>query len=90
MSDFLSYSNACSLTTRSLKYEKRNSWKHFCSNLKPSYTIQHLWSTARRFKNCVIPSIRPDNDDRFESFRFKIAPCYVLNKVESSPSYTRL
>jgi hypothetical protein len=54
MSDFLSYSNACSLTTRTLKNEKRNSWKRFCSNLKPSYSIQHLWFTAQRFKNCVI------------------------------------
>jgi hypothetical protein len=55
MSDFFSYSNTGFLTTRTLKHEKRNSWKRFCSNLKPSYSIQHLWFTARHFKNCVIP-----------------------------------
>uniref|UniRef100_A0A2S2Q9W9 Endonuclease/exonuclease/phosphatase domain-containing protein n=1 Tax=Sipha flava TaxID=143950 RepID=A0A2S2Q9W9_9HEMI len=55
MSDFLSYSNACFLTTRTLKNEKRNSWKRFCSNLKSFYSIQNLWFTARHFKNCVIP-----------------------------------
>lgn len=38
MSDFLSYRNACALTSQTLTEEKRNSWKHFCFNLKPSNT----------------------------------------------------
>jgi len=60
----------------------------FSSSLKPSYTIQHLWYTARCFKNCVIPSLRPDNDVWFESFCSKIAPYYVSNKSEIFPCYT--
>jgi hypothetical protein len=61
--DFLSYQNACYLTTRTFKNEKRNNWKHFCSNLIPSNIIQHLWSVARRLKHCVTPPSRPDNQD---------------------------
>lgn len=60
----------------------------FSSSLKPSYTIQHLWYTARCFKNCVIPSLRPDNDVWFESFCSKIAPYYISNKSEIFPCYT--
>lgn len=87
ITDFLSYQNACAHTTRTLKNAKRNNWKHFCSNLVPSNSIQHLWSVARRFKNCITPLTRPDNEDWFEVFCSKIAPCYVPTKSESLPRY---
>uniref|UniRef100_A0A2H8TL40 RNA-directed DNA polymerase from mobile element jockey n=2 Tax=Melanaphis sacchari TaxID=742174 RepID=A0A2H8TL40_9HEMI len=87
LSDLLKYRNVCAHTTRLLKNEKRNSWKKFCSNLNPSCSIQYLWATARRFKNCVIPTIRPDNDDWFDAFCAKIAPSYAPSELEASPPY---
>jgi len=86
MSDFINYRNACAQTTRLLKNEKRKKWKKFCSNLNPSFPIHHLWSTAKRYKNCINPVRPPDNDDWFDSFCFKVAPCYVPSKSEVCPS----
>ncbi|KAL4142166.1 hypothetical protein QTP88_004679 [Uroleucon formosanum] len=84
-SDLLKYQNVCAHTTRLLKNEKRNSWKKFCSNLNPSCSINYLWTTARRFKNCVNPTKRPDNDDWFDVFCSKVAPCYVPIESETIP-----
>jgi len=56
MIDFINYRNACAQTTRLLKNEKRKKWKKFCSNLNPSFPIHHLWSTAKRYKNCINPA----------------------------------
>ncbi|KAL4143030.1 hypothetical protein QTP88_005406 [Uroleucon formosanum] len=63
MSDFINYRNACAQTTRLLKNDKRKKWKKFCSNLNPSFPIHRLWSTAKRYKNCINPVSPPDNDD---------------------------
>ncbi|KAL4127071.1 hypothetical protein QTP88_011269 [Uroleucon formosanum] len=40
-----------------------------------------------RFKNCITPLTRPDNEDWFDVFCSKIAPCYVPTKSESLPRY---
>ena len=88
LSDFLNYRNVWAHTTRLLKNEKRNSWKKFCSYLNPSCSIQYLWATVRRFKNCVNPIKRPDNDDWFDSFCSKVAPCYAPTESETcTPQY---
>ncbi|KAL4104053.1 hypothetical protein QTP88_019366 [Uroleucon formosanum] len=82
MADFLKYRNSCAHTTRLLKSEKRNNWKAFCSNLNPSHLIQHLWTTARRYKNCINPRKNFENDDWFDNFCSKVAPCYVPSASE--------
>jgi len=87
MSDFLIYRNACANTTRILKQAKKNSWKNFCSNLKPTYPIQHLWATAKRYKNCINPVSRPKNDDWFDTFCSKVAACYVPSESESCTTF---
>ncbi|KAL4084800.1 hypothetical protein QTP88_027702 [Uroleucon formosanum] len=85
LTDLLKYRNVCAQTTRLLKTEKRKKWKSFCSNLNPSSSIQHLWSTARRFKNCLNPTKHPENDDWFDAFCSKVAPSYVPQDTESQP-----
>ena len=85
LTDLLKYRNVYAQTTRLLKTEKRKKWKSFCSNLNPSSSIQHLWSTARRFKNCLSPTKHPDNDDWFDAFCSKVAPSYVPQDTESQP-----
>ncbi|KAE9543493.1 hypothetical protein AGLY_002293 [Aphis glycines] len=87
MSGFLIYRNACANTTRILKQEKKNSWKKFCSNLNPAHPIQHLWTTAKRYKNCINPIFRPENDDWFDTFCSKVAPCYVPSVSESCSTF---
>jgi hypothetical protein len=63
MIDFINYRNACVQITKLLKNEKRKKWKNVCSNLNPSFPIHHLWLTAKRYKNCINPVSRSDNDD---------------------------
>ncbi|KAL4132407.1 hypothetical protein QTP88_009561 [Uroleucon formosanum] len=87
LTDLLKYRNVCAQTTRLLKTEKRKKWKSFCSNLNPSSSIQHLWSTARRFKNCLNPTKHPENDDWFDAFCSKVAPSYVPQETESQPIF---
>ena len=87
MIDFINYPNVCAQTTMLLKNEKRKKWKSFCSNLNPSFPIQHLWSTAKRYKNCINLTIRPDNDDWFDSFCSKVTPGYVPSISEICPPY---
>ncbi|KAL4089414.1 hypothetical protein QTP88_024453 [Uroleucon formosanum] len=87
MHDFLKYRNSCALTTRLLKSEKRKNWKAFCSNLKSSHTVQHLWSTAKRYKNCISPRKNFENDDWFDNFCSKVAPCHVPSASEIYPNY---
>jgi len=48
--------------------------------------MHHLWSTAKRYKNCINPVSPPDNEDWFYSFCFKVAPCYVPSISEVCPS----
>jgi ribonuclease HI len=84
--DFIKYRNACASTTRLLKNAKRNAWKTFCSNLKPTTSIHSLWHTARRYKKCVFPTYRPINDDWFNDFCSKVAPCYVPAISEACPT----
>ena len=88
MVDFFNYRNACALTTRHLKNEKRNAWKNFCSSLKPSSSTHYLWNTAKRFKKCVFPIHRPINDDWFNNFCSKVAPSYVPNFSEACPMFS--
>jgi hypothetical protein len=85
MIDFINYRNACAQTTRLLKNEKRKKWKKVCSNLNPSFPIHHFWSTAKRYQNCINPVSHPDNDDWFNSFCSKVAPCYVPSISEYCP-----
>ncbi|KAL4113880.1 hypothetical protein QTP88_017437 [Uroleucon formosanum] len=87
MHDFLKYRNSCALTTRLLKSKKRKNWKAFCSNLKPSHTVQHLWSTAKRYKNCISPRKNFENNDWFDNFCSKVAPCHVPSASEIYPNY---
>lgn len=84
-SDFYNYSNACATTTRLLKNKKKTAWKQVCSNLNPSSPLQYLWNTAKRFRNCIQPPIRPLNDDWFDDFSSKVAPSYAPSETESSP-----
>ncbi|VVC41574.1 Endonuclease/exonuclease/phosphatase [Cinara cedri] len=85
LSGLLKYRNVSAHTTRLLKNKKRNSWKKFCSNLNPSCSIQYLWATARRFKNCVNPTKRPENNDWFDNFCSKVSPCHVPTESEIRP-----
>ncbi|KAL4126362.1 hypothetical protein QTP88_010584 [Uroleucon formosanum] len=87
MADFLKYRNSCAHTTRLLKSEKRKNWKAFCSNLNPSHSIQHLWTTARRYKNCINPRKNFENDDWFDNFCSKVALCHVPSASEIYPNY---
>ena len=70
---------------RLLKNKKKSVWKQVCSNLNPSSSLKYLWQTAKRFKNCIQSSTRPLNDDWFDDFCSKVAPCYVPSITESSP-----
>ncbi|VVC38002.1 Endonuclease/exonuclease/phosphatase [Cinara cedri] len=85
LSDLLKYRNVSAHTTGLLKNEKRNNWKMFCSNLNLSCSIQYLWATAKRFKNCVNPTKRPENDDWFDNFCSKASPCHVPTESEIRP-----
>ncbi|KAL4154298.1 hypothetical protein QTP88_002120 [Uroleucon formosanum] len=87
MTDFLNYQNCCAATTHLLKDAKRMAWKKFCSSLNPSTSKHILWSTAKRYKNCISPSNRPTNDDWFHDFRSKVATCYVPTASEVYPSF---
>ncbi|KAL4082906.1 hypothetical protein QTP88_029560 [Uroleucon formosanum] len=89
-SDYYNYNNSCAATTRLLKNKKRIAWKQFCSNLNPSSSLQDLWKTAKRFRKCIQPSTHTLNDDWFEDFCAKVAPCYVPSESESSPSLIEL
>ncbi|KAL4097694.1 hypothetical protein QTP88_022425 [Uroleucon formosanum] len=84
MADFTAYSKSCATTARILKKEKRLAWKKFCTNLSPYTIIRHLWHTARLFKKCVAPSSRPINDDWFDIFCSKVAPCHVPSEDEAN------
>ncbi|KAL4119211.1 hypothetical protein QTP88_012055 [Uroleucon formosanum] len=87
MTDFLNYQNCCAATTHLLKDAKRMAWKKFCSSLNPSTSKHILWSTAKRYKNCISPSNRPTNDDWFHDFCSKVATCYVPTASEVYPSF---
>ncbi|KAL4119464.1 hypothetical protein QTP88_012271 [Uroleucon formosanum] len=89
-SDYYNYNNSCAATTRLLKNKKRIAWKQFCSNLNPSSSLQDLWKTAKRFRKCIQPSTHTLNDDWFEDFCAKVAPCYLPSESESSPSLIEL
>ncbi|KAL4150005.1 hypothetical protein QTP88_003854 [Uroleucon formosanum] len=87
MTDFLNYQNCCAATTHLLKDAKRMAWKKFCSSLNPSTSKHILWSTAKRYNNCISPSNRPTNDDWFHDFCSKVATCYVPTASEVYPSF---
>ncbi|KAL4112254.1 hypothetical protein QTP88_016075 [Uroleucon formosanum] len=87
MTDFLNYQNCCAATTHLLKDAKRMAWKKFCSSLNPSTSKHILWSTAKRYKNCISPSNRPTNDDWFHDFCSKVVTCYVPTASEVYPSF---
>lgn len=76
--DFLKYRNACSHTTYLLKCEKQKNLESFRSNLNPSYSLKNLWTTVKRFKNCVNTTLHLDNDDWFDDFSSKVTPCYII------------
>ena len=82
INDFYIYNNECASTTRLLKEKKKNAWKQFCSSLNPSSSINTLWDTAKRFRNCIHPPSHPHNDDWFDGFCSKVAPCYVPSETE--------
>lgn len=84
MIDFLKYRNTCALITRHLKNKKGKTWKIVCLSLNP-YSIQYLWHTAKRYRNCVFPSQRPINNDWFNDFYTKVAPSYVPTLSEACP-----
>lgn len=86
--DFYRYNNACSYTTRLLKSKKSNAWKKFCNDLNPSSSISSLWQTAKSFRNCINPPSRPHNDEWFNDFCSKVAPCYVPSEVETNPNFS--
>jgi len=46
--------------------------------------LQHLWITAKCYKNTK-PTKRPDNDDWFNGFCFKVASFYVPSETEICP-----
>lgn len=48
----------------------------------PSKDLTPKHFHPEKFKNCVNPSYRPDNDDWFNDFCSKIAPCYVPSESE--------
>jgi hypothetical protein len=87
MSDFLKYRNACALTTRLLKGEKRKNWKDFYSNLNPSQTIKYIWTTTKSYKNCINPRKHFKNDNWFDNFCSNVAPCHVPTVSEICPNY---
>lgn len=87
IADFLNYHNACARTTFLLKNVKRNAWEEtFCSNLNPTSSIHSLWHTAKCYKKCVFPVVRPNNDDWFNDFCSKVAPSCVPTFLEACPS----
>lgn len=80
ISDFLNYCNVCSHTTRLLQYKKPKIWKVFFSNFNPSYFLLYLWTTAKRFKNYVNLTLRPNNNDWFMLFALKLhLAIFLLN-----------
>ncbi|KAL4091657.1 hypothetical protein QTP88_026314 [Uroleucon formosanum] len=84
---YLNLSPVEATTTHLLKDAKRMAWKKFCSSLNPSTSKNILWSTAKRYKNCISPSNRPTNDDWFHDFCLKVATCYVPTASEVYPSF---
>lgn len=53
-------------------------------NLNPSSSIQSIWNTAKRFRNCILTHTRPYNDTWFDDFCYKVASCYVPSFSENS------
>ena len=82
-SDFFSYKNTSAKTKRVLKTAKKNSWINFCSSLNYSTPIQDLWTTAKKFKKCIIQTTPSLNEEWFSSFCDKVAPPYVPSSQES-------
>lgn len=87
MFEFLKYRNACALTTRLLKSKNRKNWRDFCSNINLSHPIKLLWTTAKRYKNCINPRKHPENDDWFDKFCSKVAPCYIPSASDICQNY---
>jgi hypothetical protein len=72
--DFLSYQNVCAKTKRCLKLAKKNSWENFCSTLNHSTPIQHVWTTAKKFKRWLTGPIPPTTRNGFQLFGTKLLP----------------
>lgn len=86
ISDFLVYSKSCVTTAQIQK--KSNIYLlpgKLLYQLEPIYFYSSsLVHCYRRFKNFLIPSLHPTNDDWFDAFVSKVALYHVPSEAETS------